>query len=502
LLDLAPALVRDSQNRVLLWTRGAEQLYGFKKEEVLGRVSHELLQTEFPQPLSEIEKILNAEGAWEGELSHRTRDGKRVVVASQWVLHRDPNGRYIRTLEVSADITALKRAESLQMRSQKLEALGTLASGIAHDFNNILSAINGSAALAISQFPSDHPVQACLLQIEKAGWRATDLVRRILSFSRPQENNAEAQNLQLIVQEALKLVRATLPAMVEIRQTYGSDLPMVVVDTTQICQVVLNLVTNAAHAIGNKAGLVEVKVDAPQVGEDEIQLYPRIPEGRYVRLSVSDNGCGMDTATVERIFDPFFTTKAAGKGTGLGLSVVHGIVAAHRGVVKLYSEPGKGTAVQIYLPAVREVAAPAEVVESNAPVGRGEHVLFVDDEGVLVFVGSMILEQNGYKVAGFSDGEAALREFQQRPDAFDAVITDSSMPAMSGLQFARELRKIRADIPILLSSGYIDPDDQIIAKRLGIEAILTKPVSRTDLLTVLYSVLQERHLRQIPNRQT
>jgi PAS domain S-box-containing protein len=217
LLDLAPALVREADNRIILWTRGAEQLYGFSKEQALGKDPDALLQTEFPQPRHEIEKLFQAQGVWEGELAHRTSSGDRVVVASQWLLYRDSKGKHIRTLEVNADITALKRAESLQMRSQKLEALGTLSGGIAHDFNNILSAINGSASLAISQFPPDHPVQACLIEIEKAGYRAADLVRRILSFSRPQDQNVLVQNLDPVVQEALKLARATLPAMIQIR---------------------------------------------------------------------------------------------------------------------------------------------------------------------------------------------------------------------------------------------------------------------------------------------
>ena len=492
LLDLAPALVRDIENRIVLWTRGAERIYGFTKTQALGKVSHELLQTEFPQAFEEIEKTLLEEGAWEGELVHRTRDGKRIVVASQWVLHRGSTGKPVRTLEVSTDITALKRAEALQLRSQKLEALGTLAGGIAHDFNNILAAINGNAVLAISGLPSEHSAQTHLVEIEKAGLRAADLVRRILSFSKPQEQNLEEQNLHLLVEEALQLARATLPAMIEIRYTQDPHLPLARLDATQICQVILNLVTNAAHAIADKSGLIEVKVDVPVVREEEIQLYAQIPVGPYVRLSISDNGCGMDAATLERIFDPFFTTKPMGKGTGLGLSVVHGIVAAHRGVLKVYSEPGKGTTFQIYFPALPGAVQLMQAAERDAPAGRGEHVLFVDNESVLVFVGTKMLEQSGYKVTGLSSGEAALRVFRRRPEAFDAVITDLSMPAMSGLQLARELRNLRADIPILLTSGYFNPEDQMNAERLGVRSLLTKPVNARQLLWALHAIFQEQ----------
>jgi PAS domain S-box-containing protein len=491
LLNLAPAIVRDMNNRIVLWTRGAEQLYGFTQKEALGRLTHELLKTTFPYPLPEIEKALQTEGVWDGELEHRNRAGQQVMVASRWMLHRDASGKPIRILEVNADISALKQAEALQMRSQKLEALGTLAGGIAHDFNNILAAINGSASLAISQFPSNHPVQACLTEIEKAGTRAADLVRRILTFSRPQDQNMQVQELEPVVEEALKLVRATLPAMIEIRPEFAADLPKARVDATQIYQVIVNLVTNAAHAIGDKRGLIEVKLDERTVNEQEILLYSEVPTGDYVRLMVSDNGCGMDSATVQKIFDPFFSTKPTGKGTGLGLSVVHGIVTAHHGVMKVYSEPGKGTQFFVYFPAVREAVISGSAPERPATVGRGERILFVDDEGVLLFVGTMTLEQKGYKVTGMPNGEAALRELLQNPKGYDAVLTDLSMPGMSGLQLAHQVRKIRADLPVILTSGYINPDDQAKADRLGIQAILTKPVDTKELLATLASIFEK-----------
>ncbi len=492
LLNLAPALVRDMDDHIEMWTRGAERLYGYSKEEALGRRSYELLKTEFAQALPEIEKALNSTGVWEGELVQQTRGGKRVVVASQWVLHRDAKGKPARVLEVNADITALKQAEALQISSQKLGALGTLAGGIAHDFNNILSAINGSAALAISQFPRDHPVQACLEEIAKAGVRGADLVRRILSFSRPQDRNIEVQALEPVVEEALKLVRATLPAMIEIRTEFGADLPKARVDATQIYQVIVNLVTNAAHAVGDKPGLVvEVKLDAPTVHEDEILLYGQVPAGDYLRLLIGDNGSGMDEATVKRIFDPFFTTKPTGKGTGLGLSVVHGIVTAHHAVLQVYSKPGKGTTFRIYFPAVRGATTAVRVQERAAPSGLGERILFVDDEGVLVFVGTMSLEQNGYKVTGAAHGEAALGELRRNPNGYDAVVTDLSMPGMSGLQLTHQIRMIRPDIPVILTSGYINPEDQAKADRLGIRAILSKPVNTKELLATLAVVFQE-----------
>jgi CheY-like chemotaxis protein len=342
-------------------------------------------------------------------------------------------------------------------------------------------------------------VQACLTEIEKAGTRAADLVRRILTFSRPQEQNMQVQALQPVVEEALKLVRSTLPAMIEIRTVFDAALPRARIDATQIYQVVVNLATNAAHAIGDKPGVIQVNLDERTVKEEEILLYSEVPAGHYSRMSVSDNGSGMDADALQRIFDPFFSTKPTGKGTGLGLSVVHGIVTAHHGVLKVYSEPGKGTTFHIYFPAIQEVPAAPRAPEQQAAQGRGERILFVDDEGVLLFVGTMTLEQNGYKVTGMPNGESALREIQQNPNNYDAVITDLSMPGISGLQLAHQLRKLRADLPVILTSGYISPDDQARADRLKIRAILTKPVKTNELLSTL-AVLFENRVRLDNNR--
>ena len=493
LLTLAPALVRDMDDRIVLWTRGMEQVYGFTKDDALGRISHELLKTEFPSPLADIEKALLNGGVWEGELTHQTSAGERIVTASKWVLYRDAEGKPTRVFEVYADITALKRAEALQLRSQKLEALGTLAGGIAHDFNNVLSAITGSASLAISQFPPDHPVQACLVEIERAGVRAAELVRQILTFSRPQDQNMEVQSLEPVISEALKLVRATLPVRIDIRTEFAAGLPKARVDATQLYQVIVNLATNAGHAIGDRPGLIHVKLDTSTVSEEEILLYSEVPAGRYVRLSVSDNGCGMDTATLQRIFDPFFTTKPTGKGTGLGLSVVHGIIKAHGGVLKVYSDLGKGTTFQIYFPAVAAVAAAPRAAAINAPSGHGERILFVDDEGVLVFIGTMILEQNGYKATGMPNGDAAVRELQQNPDAYDAIVTDLSMPGMSGLQLIQQVRHLGIELPVILTSGYVNPEDDLKANMLGVRAIVSKPMNKAEFLRTLGSIFQTRH---------
>jgi PAS domain S-box-containing protein len=491
LLDLTPVFVRDMESNVVLWTRGAEQLYGFSKLEATGRRSHELLQTQFPAPLHHIEEALRRDGAWEGELVHCARDGRQVFVASQWVFHHDAQGQPVRILEVDADITELKRAQTLQIRSQKLESLGTLAGGVAHDFNNILLAIDGNAKLAVSALPAGHPVLENLSQIVKAGARATDLVRRILSFSRPQEQKREPQPLQPVVEEALKLVRATLPAAIQIETTFAPDLPSIAMDSTQIHQIVVNLATNASHAIGDQPGIIAVHLTARMITPEHCMATPDLKEGPYVCLSVSDSGCGMERATLDRIFDPFFTTKPVGQGTGLGLSVVHGIVSSYDGAVTVYSQPGKGTSFHLYFPAVPSVSAdPPPLQKSPPPSLHREHILYVDDEEALVSVITLVLERLGYQVTGHTDAGAALDDFRSRPRHFAAVVTDLSMPRMSGFDLARQLLHIRPDLPIIVTSGYIRPEDQAAAQELGIRRIILKPSTINEVGQALDEVFR------------
>jgi signal transduction histidine kinase/ActR/RegA family two-component response regulator len=390
--------------------------------------------------------------------------------------------------ERAAEGERAQLAAEAQLRSQKLEALGTLAGGIAHDFNNVLQAITGNNVLARSALPPDHPAQAFLAEVDTASARASDLVRRILTFSRPEEQRREVLELQHVIGEALKLVRATLPAQIVIHAELRDDVPGIFADATQIHQLVVNLATNAAHAIGSAGGRIDVwlgttHVDAQQGAETSLA------EGDYAVLHFSDDGCGMADATVERIFDPFYTTKPVGQGTGLGLSVVHGIMKGLGGAVIVHSELGQGSTFTLYFPTTRAKSTPPPALRAEPLAQGGGRVLFIDDEEVLVVLGTHILTVLGYQATGTSRPLEALRMFASDPRAFDVVVTDLSMPGLSGFQLVQQLLDVRPDVPVVMMSGYLGPEETATARRLGVRELLLKPVGMDDLARALGRVL-------------
>jgi CheY-like chemotaxis protein len=355
-----------------------------------------------------------------------------------------------------------------------------------------LLAINGNARLAIADLPADHPVQESLKEIAKAGLRATDLVRQILAFSRPREEKLEIQQLQPLVEEAIKLVRATLPANIEIRSRFSADLPAAAIDATQIHQVLVNLATNSAHAIGDRGGTIDIRLEVCDLRTEDLVLAQGLRTGRYLRLHVGDNGSGMDSATLARIFDPFFTTKPAGQGTGLGLSVVHGIIQSHSGAISVYSDVGRGTVFHLYFPAASQPEVQRIPAQQELAQTREERLMYVDDEEALVLLATRTLTRVGYQVTGFTDAREALREFRNHPTDFDAVVTDMSMPRMSGLEFANEILAIRPDVVVVMTSGYMRPEDQLKAEALGIRDVILKPSTSEQLASSLDRLLQDR----------
>jgi PAS domain S-box-containing protein len=436
------------------------------------------------------------------EDSERTNQDFDVELRTIWadnsvhwiIVHGRPYpevaGHPRRECGVVQEITQQKRAEEMLLRSQKLESLGTLAGGIAHDFNNILLVIGGNTVLAAEEIPANHPAQQSLLEISKGARRATDLVRQILAFSRPQDQKRQTLQLETVVVEAVKLMRSTIPAMIELRSNFAADLPLVSVDPTHVHQIIVNLITNASHAIGSYAGVIEVGLRSADIGDESFTVR-RLTPGRYVILDIKDNGTGMDHETKARVFDPFFTTKPVGQGTGLGLSVVDGIVRGHGGGISLYSEVGKGTVFHIYFP-IASSGAEVEKPRLATPIphGQNRHVLYVDDEESLVSLVTRNLTRLGYRVTGFTDSEAALREFASGPGNFDAIVTDLAMPRLSGFELLRQVLTLRPNIPAVMTSGYLRPEDEEMAQQIGVKQVILKPNTTEELGFALDALLR------------
>jgi len=397
------------------------------------------------------------------------------------------------------DITERKRLEAANTllaaqfrQAQKLEAIGQLAGGIAHDFNNILAVILGNAELMVADIDPSHPARASLEEIQQASYRAKDLVRQILTYSRQQTQDRHVIALEPIIAEATKFLHATIPSGVEIVLALAAGVPPVLGDATQIQQVIFNLCTNAWHAFEDQPGRISIQLQAVTLDAAAAELLGGLRPGCFVCLSVSDTGKGMDAALIEHIFNPFFTTKAAGKGTGLGLSVVQGIVAAHDGAITVVSQPGQGTTFRVYFPAADVGTADAGIASAtSAPQGQGQHVLFLDDEEALVRLATRMLERLGYRVTGFTQAAEAVQAFRADPGQFDVVITDLNMPGSSGMIVAREILAVRPDLPVLLCSGHLTEKMKTQARSAGIRHVLYKPHTMEEFSARLHQLVSE-----------
>ncbi len=388
------------------------------------------------------------------------------------------------------NITERKRLEEQLRHAQKMEAIGTLAGGIAHDFNNILSAIIGFSELALRETPQKTKLHENIQEILKAGHRARDLVKQILTFSRQAEEERKPVQVHLIVNEVLKLLRSSLPSTIQIHQQVEIGTDTVLADPTQIHQILLNLCTNASHAMMEEGGILKVNLGKVELDPDFTAQYPDMNPESYLKLSVSDTGHGMSPDVLNRIFEPYFTTKEKGEGTGLGMAVVHGIVKSHGGSIKVDSEPGKGSTFHVYLPIIHEMEKLEKETEKPLPTGN-ERILFIDDEHALTDLGKQMLNKLGYEVVTRTSSVGALELFRTKPDQFDLVITDMTMPNMTGDRLAIELMKIRPDIAIILCTGYSAKISKEKAKEIGISAFAMKPLVMQDLAIIVRKVLDE-----------
>jgi nitrogen-specific signal transduction histidine kinase/ActR/RegA family two-component response regulator len=364
---------------------------------------------------------------------------------------------------------------------QKMEAIGTLAGGIAHDFNNILFPIQGYAEMFLDDFPPNDPKHEMAQEIFQAASRAKELIEQILTFSRQGETKNQIVSLQSILKEALKLLRSTIPKNIVIRKNIMSECKPVYADPTNLHQVIMNLCTNAFHAVQDKGGTIEVALEEISVTADGQYGIAGLPAGDYICLTVSDTGCGMDKKTLAQIFDPYFTTKKEGKGTGLGLSTSYGIIKNLNGDIKVYSEPDKGTTFHIYIPVTsnEKNQEPGE----NINIVKGiERILLVDDEGSIAQMGKAVLEKYGYRVSAFTSSIEALNTFEKNPASFDLLLTDMTMPDMTGDKLIRQIKRIRHNIPAIICTGFSENISNGDYADKGADGFLMKPVAIHKLI--------------------
>ncbi len=433
-------------------------------------------------------------------LEHRILydDGTVGYIRVRFCVVKDKDGRTIKTYGVNQDVTERKLAEEEKQRleaqlnqAQKMEAVGTLAGGIAHEFNNILGIILGNVELAEGDIPEWNPAKYKLDEIKAASLRARGVVRQLLTFSRKGEENQKPLDLTLVVKEAIRFLRASIPTSIEIRQNIADRCHTIIADATQIHQVILNLSTNAAHAMEETGGILEFFLQNFTLEKVDQRFAAKLSPGEYLLLEVSDNGAGISAEIIDRIFDPYFTTKEVGKGTGMGLSVVHGIVEAHGGSIQVESEPGSGTTFKILFPATKEEIRSALEPEEELPTGN-ERILFIDDEQSLAKLGRLMLEALGYQVQAETNPRKALELFAPNPEQFDLIITDTTMPGMTGDQLIKKVLQIRPEMKTILCTGYSQRVDEESARTIGAKAYALKPLDRKKLAVTVRKVLDER----------
>jgi PAS domain S-box-containing protein len=482
-------LVRDMENSILFWNEGAERLYGWKATEVTGQKASELLFKESErQQIDEPMRILKLKGDWNGELRHRTKDGRDIIVQSRWTLVRDDTGEPRSILTINTDVTEKKQLELNFLRAQRIESIGTLAGGVAHDLNNVLTPIMLAVETLLSK-QVDETTHNLLTMIESNAKRGADMANQVLTFARGAEGGRTTLDPRRLIKEVESIVRGTFPTSVQLQTRISRGLWQVIGNATQLHQVLLNLCVNARDAMSS-GGILSITTENTTLDENYTRMRPDVKPGRYIAITVSDTGSGIPPNVIERVFEPFFTTKEIGKGTGLGLATVTGIVKGHEGFVEVSSEVGKGATFRVYLPAADVQEDRHEEEKRILPRGNGELILIVDDEVSIRQMTKTTLEDYGYRAITANDGTEALSLYAKHGEEVKVVLTDMMMPYMDGSATIRALEKMDPKVSIIASSGMAGNHDTAKEISSRVKGYISKPYTAEKLLTTLCEVLK------------
>jgi PAS domain S-box-containing protein len=490
LLDQAhdAILVCDLEYRIRYWNKGAETIYGWTFEEVIGRLIDDVLPSKDLVQSDEAADSFRKSDEWHAELRQTTRHGEPLRIISRWSFVHNDKAHPDYVLITNTDITEQRRSETHLLRAQRLESIGTLAGGIAHDLNNILSPI----LMSVEMLQLEHQDEATarwLRMIRENAERGANLVKQVLTFARGLDAERVSVQVKHILKDLVNVLAETLPKSIQIKYHIDPDLAVISADPNQIHQVLLNICINARDAMPS-GGTLRITAENVEIDENYARMNLEAKPGAFVSVTIEDNGSGMTQSVVDRIFDPFFTTKEVGKGTGLGLSTALMILKGHEGFLNVYSEPGKGSRFSIYLPAAKTGdGVGASTGSSHIPRGRGELILVVDDEENIREITRATLEKFGYSVETADDGEDALRKLAKDPVRFEAVLTDLSMPTLDGVGLIREIRNSGRKTSIIVMSGLLTEEQTAALDSLSITTFLNKPFTAKDLLQILHDCI-------------